>query len=131
MSNQRRIDRLQKATGTSFDQAPTAVMPFGSDQALPPGFGQFQSGDMNQMLREMQQQMRAFERFNNMPGGIPIPNRPPMQEFRFYYQGPGGKQFYYQSPGNKDNVNPKAPGNNILPGLKVPKSNEIPPLWRS
>jgi len=148
MAAENRIERLKRATGfgESTGGPETAIMPYGSQRGdrsdLPysypfngrtvPGFPDFFQGDpqMSQVLKQMEKQMRDMERFG--PGRQPVPKMPGNGQFnfKFYYQGPDGKPHYYQSsPDGQSDLNHGSKGRQkpVIPGLKVPNTNEIPP----
>lgn len=146
MTVERRIERLKRTTGLvdSLEGSQTAVRPFSQGEGnvrpfaspygqMMPGFPDFGGSDpqMRELLREMDRQMRGFDRFGDSgrPGLMPNP-RGGQFKFKFYYQGPDGKPHIYESPGGKPESTPAEPKGQkrpIIPGLKVPNTHEIPP----
>jgi hypothetical protein len=146
MAAESRVERLKRTIGLPEAQSgpQTAISPYGGEPGLRsglplgrpfggqvlPGFPEFGQSDpqMRELLRQMEQQMRGLDQFGN---GQINPNMPKNGQFsfRYFYQGPDGKPHYYESPNAKPDSNPGFKGQKkpLIPGLKVPNTNEIPP----
>lgn len=149
MASQTRIERLKRTAGLAGPPE-TTVQPFGSETGAPsglpfserfnslpfshiPGMSRADS-QVAEMFRQMENQMRQFNRFGGRGLENPNPNLPKngQLQFHYFYQGSDGVPHYFDFPGGEPhgtpNPNPKAkPEVPSIPGLKIPNTDEIPP----
>ncbi len=138
MAIDQRIERLERTIGMVSPTNPeiTVVPDMDNPEASPfnfrfngrtmPGLGEFGFGDpqVSQMLKEMDRQMREFERYGNtMPEQGPNGNNKEERHFFYYQWPPNGNQkpFGQLHPNNPPKAQPS------IPGLKTPNFDQLPP----